>query len=125
MISASLIAIGYFYFGPIICREWFWPQMLAIIDKYSIEPWKFVVLMSTLWHGFWVLVSNLGMWAIYHAEIPFFERYKISSSPWPWNENKKEWRSLLIKSLALCFFNSIVCVPLLATMSIVTSNWEP
>jgi hypothetical protein len=78
LISASLIAVSYFYFGPIICREWFWPLILGIMSSYSWEPWKFVVLFTTFWHAFWVLLGNLGMWAIYHAELPFFERYKIS-----------------------------------------------
>ena len=52
------------------------------------------------------------MWLIYHIELPFFERYKISSDPWPWVENKDEWMKLLRKSIALVGFNNLVSLPL-------------
>ncbi len=55
---------------------------------------------------------NLVMWLIYHIELPFFERYKISSDPWPWAENKEEWNILLKKSIALVGFNNLVSTPI-------------
>jgi sterol desaturase/sphingolipid hydroxylase (fatty acid hydroxylase superfamily) len=125
LISATAIAIAYFYFGPIICREWFWPLILGMITEYQWEPWKFMVLCSTIWHACLVVLANLGIWAIYHVELPFFERYKISMTLWPWKESKKEWRTLLTKSIALCLFNCLVSVPLLAILSLMMSSWEP
>lgn len=51
------------------------------------------------------------MYAIYHAEIEFFERYKISPNPWPWKEDKKAWTDLMKKTVALVTFNNLVCLP--------------
>jgi sterol desaturase/sphingolipid hydroxylase (fatty acid hydroxylase superfamily) len=64
------------------------------------------------------------MWAIYHVEHPFFERYKVNSRPWPWNESKEEWRILVKKSILLCALNSIVCIPLLLAATMVADNFE-
>ena len=41
------------------------------------------------------------MYVIYHIESPFFEKYKISSDPWPWNVNKQEWVEKLKSSIKL------------------------
>jgi sterol desaturase/sphingolipid hydroxylase (fatty acid hydroxylase superfamily) len=65
------------------------------------------------------------MYVIYHAELPFFERYKINSLPWPWQENPKEWKILVKKSVALLAFNSLVCVPSLLFIALSSNNWEP
>lgn len=80
--------------------------------------------MTTGWHMLWVIVANLCMWAIYHVELPFFERYKINPNPWPWHENKEEWNHLVKKSLLLCTFNGLVSLPLLLFGSLSLTNFE-
>ena len=32
-IVALLTAIGFFYYAPKICREWFWPMCLQMIER--------------------------------------------------------------------------------------------
>lgn len=51
------------------------------------------------------------MWTIYHVELPFFERYKISNEPWPWNENRQEWNKLLWKSIKMVSMNNFITFP--------------
>ena len=121
---AFLIASSFFYLSPIICRKWFWPYMLSMINKYQWELWKFNVIFVTIWHAFWVAFINIFMWGIYHLEHPFFERYKIKSKPGPWNQNLEEWKDLLKKSLMLCTFNSMFGIPALIMYSLSTTNWE-
>lgn len=82
--SASLIALSYFYFAPTLC-QYVWPKVLDYIQSNEIELWKFYVIVTICWHTGWNLFVNLAMWVIYHIELPFFERYKINSNPWPWN----------------------------------------
>ncbi|TNV77287.1 hypothetical protein FGO68_gene5448 [Halteria grandinella] len=53
----------------------------------------------------------MSLYFVYHIEHPFFEKYKISKKPWPWQENKEEWRKTLKKSLKLVSFNSFVALP--------------
>jgi len=52
------------------------------------------------------------MWAIYHIEHPFFERYKINSEPWPWTKNQAEWNILIRRTLKLVAVNVFLMVPL-------------
>ena len=53
--------------------------MLEMIERNGWETWKVLLALATFWHLFWVVFTNLSMWAIYYLEIPFFERYKINS----------------------------------------------
>jgi hypothetical protein len=101
-----------------------WPKVLEMLESNKWEPWKFVIIMTTCWHMLWVIVANLCMWAIYHVELPFFERYKINPNPWPWYENKEEWNHLVKKSLLLCTFNGLVSLPLLLFGSLSLKNFE-
>ena len=48
---------------------------------------------------------------LYSLKMPFFEKYKIDPSPWPWElENWSELKWYLIKSLA---FNHLVTYPVI------------
>ena len=67
-----------------------WPIMLQKRDSLGMENWKFMVLLTTLWHAAWVLAANLVFAILYHLEIPFFESYKISQKPWPWKKEGSE-----------------------------------
>lgn len=64
------------------------------------------------------------MWAIYHIELPFFERYKITNDPWPWVENKEEWVVLLKKSIALVAFNNLISVPFTLILFTYLNNYS-
>jgi hypothetical protein len=54
-----------------------------------------------IWHIAWWVIYQSSMWLVYHLEHPFFEKYKISKEPWPWNENKTEWVAKVKKSIVL------------------------
>jgi sterol desaturase/sphingolipid hydroxylase (fatty acid hydroxylase superfamily) len=123
LISASVIAVSFFYFSPILMQI-YWPAVLEILEQNKWILWKFVIISLVIWHAFWVLASNLFMWTIYHLELPFFERYKINSAPWPWYQNEVEWRDLLKKSILICTFNSLVSLPILLFLSVAMTNFE-
>jgi hypothetical protein len=42
------------------------------------------IILSWSEHVILGLIVYLSMYLIYHIELPFFERYKISNEPWPW-----------------------------------------
>ena len=83
LIFAMLLAFSYFYFGPVVMHK-VWPYAIYLMENNSFEPWKLFLVFSTLWHAVVFLVGNFMMWIIYHLELDFFERYKITSQPWPW-----------------------------------------
>lgn len=64
------------------------------------------------------------MWLIYHLEVPFFERYKINSEPWPWKKDKKLWKEFLCKSILLVSFNMLVTFPLASLGDLYFSDWK-
>jgi sterol desaturase/sphingolipid hydroxylase (fatty acid hydroxylase superfamily) len=86
--------------------------------------WKFLMPVTIMWVIFWLVFVNLAMWAIYRIELPFFERYKINSNPWPWYENKAEWKVLMAKSIKLTAFNALVTLPTLLMFNLASNNWE-
>lgn len=91
---------------------WAWPYFLEAYQQSGLEKWQFSLFVTWFWHILLVLITNAAMWAIYHVELPFFERYKITNDPWPWVENKEEWNKLLWKSIKMVAFNNFVSFPL-------------
>jgi len=58
-------------------------------------------------------ISNLGMYIIYKIKLPFFERYRISDKPWPWENKPELWNTILKKTSKILIINHLVIVPLL------------
>lgn len=90
-----------------------WPWMLALKDQQGWANWKFMVGLTTIWHAIWVIIANLAMWAVYHLELPFLEKYKVTSQPWPWKGKKEEWNKLMIKSIINTVLNGFITLPLI------------
>ena len=66
--------------------------MHAAMVENQWRPWVFYLIVTTVWHSIVFLSGNLMMYPIYHFKLPFFERYKVSNQPWPWDEDNKAWR---------------------------------
>jgi len=54
------------------------------------------------------LLANLMMVWIYKKKIPFFEKYRISHKPWPWEEDPIKWSATLRKTLKSIAINIFV-----------------
>jgi sterol desaturase/sphingolipid hydroxylase (fatty acid hydroxylase superfamily) len=57
-------------------------------------------------------------------ESPFFERFKVSLEPWPWQDNK-EWPAFITESLTYVAFNKFVMLPAMLLFAGVTNKWVP
>lgn len=85
-------------------------------------------IVTTVYVGS-VFVLNIGIFSaynailavIYHIKHPFFEQYKNTSKPWPWEEDPQEWKSLRAKSFKAIFINFLVVTPVMVYISIMTS----
>jgi sterol desaturase/sphingolipid hydroxylase (fatty acid hydroxylase superfamily) len=75
------------------------------------EGWLYASLVLPISYVLQI-VLNLMMYAIYHAELDFFERYKINPNPWPWKVDKKSWTELMKKTVLLVAFNNLVILPI-------------
>ena len=60
-----------------------------------------------------VAILNLGMWVIYALRWGFFERYRIATRAWPWDENPEAWREMRAKAFRALFVNIGIITPLL------------
>jgi len=91
-----------------------WPWFMAQPERYGVETWKFLVVLTTLWHALWVVIANLVFYAIYHFKG--LQKYKVTQAPWPWEAKPQEFRALMIKSIANTVFNGFVTLPLVQTL---------
>lgn len=123
LISANLIAWSFMFLAPIVV-QWVWPEVLRAMENNNWEKWHVYLFGTWAWNASIVLITNVVMWAIYHIELPFFERYKITNDPWPWVENRKEWNKLVKKSILLVGFNNLVSLPLALLAIIVANGYE-
>mmetsp|Transcript_18838 Transcript_18838/g.18815 ORF Transcript_18838/g.18815 Transcript_18838/m.18815 type:complete len:318 (+) Transcript_18838:31-984(+) len=92
-----------------------------MLPIYKLLPYENKFLMygvgCVIIHELTYILANLVMYLIYHAELPFFERYKISNDPWPWKKNPELWKVQLKKTIKNLLFNNLIVVPLVASPS--------
>ena len=94
------------------------------MDRNGITKNQVVIGGLWLWHlGTW-LFNNLYMLVIYRLKHPFFEQYKVHNEPWPWDENYKEWREFLNKTLVTLFINIALIFPASVSLRQYLFNWE-
>jgi hypothetical protein len=101
-----------------------WPSVISLMTHYNIQKWHVILFFGWAYHIAFVLISNLVMWAIYHINLPFFERYKINSKQWPWVEDRVQWNKTLKKTLKLVGFNLLFTHPCLLFVSLWITNFE-
>ncbi len=83
---AILMTVGAVWLLPELGRS-LWPSMLALGSLESVYFWALNIIGVLM-----VIILNLGFCAIYSVKLPFFERYRIATRAWPWEENYEAWR---------------------------------
>ena len=105
LVVCIIINFLFFYYGRFIIDS-------LIPEKIEHEGY-FQVIFVTLWHeGFFILV-NVYFGIIYYIKHPFFEKYKTTSEPWPWEEDKEKFKVQLKKTFKLLALNHFVLLPIL------------
>lgn len=72
-------------------------------------------LIGTLFFYF----INLVMMCIYKAKHPFFEQYRTTTRPWPWDEDPEAWNKKIKKVLLVMVFNTAITGPLISLLDII------
>jgi hypothetical protein len=88
----------------------FWSDFMRLKEEHKISYTCLYVGVNMMMHNLIHLGVNLVYWVFYHFEFSFIERYKSNPDPWPWHEDPKKWRSLVIKSVAVLLFNGNILV---------------
>lgn len=85
---------------PIVLK----PLYVWAIEFFESRSIFFVVVLNCVITGFYAFL-NLLYWFIYRIEHQFFEQYKISSEPWPWQSDPQGFRNLVKRILLAHAFN--------------------
>lgn len=112
----TLVAIAtaflYFHYFPKLVF-WLWPK-----NEIKNEG-LFYFLVTYLTHESVFLFSNFYFFLIHSLNLNFFERYKVSPDPWPWQSDAVAWRALLTKTFKQLLFNHLIILPALMLPNVV------
>lgn len=107
LFSAILLSFSFFYYVPKVFKA-MWP---SILENLSSE-YLLLIVMCTVHTGTY-FISNMVMYVIYKMKLPFFERYRVSDKPWPWESKPEMWKELLKKTFKILALSHFVIVPLI------------
>lgn len=105
IIFAVIITLLYMYAVPNLAK-YVYPTKRTMSDG---AIYFFFVLITH--EGIYILI-NLVFLVIYKLKSPFFERYKTTGEPWPWDEDSTAWYEILKQTLKLTAFNHFIILPL-------------
>lgn len=115
LISASLMTIGFFFYLPDV-----------LFPLYSQLPHQNMMIMYAgmlfLLHSVCMILSNLMMYIIYKSKLACFERYRISSAPWPWEEDPQGFSIQLRKTFLTLIVNNFLIMPVSACVSVLSGT---
>lgn len=116
LLFAIIFALAYFYFAPII--------IYSVFPKESDikNPGYFYVAVTFLVHETAFILINSYFMIIYSLKLPFFERYKVSSDLWPWEQDKEEWNKLVKRTIKQVSFNHFILIPLVLLPNIISND---
>lgn len=90
-----------------------WPSIMALFPNHL---WAFVIGCWSMNAGI-TLVGNIVFAAVYAANLPLFEQYKINrDQPWPWRNRdaatrQRFWAHVRWSVGRVCFNNFVMVVP--------------
>jgi len=108
LFSAIAITIAFFYGFPIVFKE-----LLSFMHLYLTTNQEFLLLTVGL-HTAIAVIANSVFYFIYVSKIPFFERYRVLTTPWPWESDPEKWKLVLKKTSKTLFINHVIIIPLLS-----------
>lgn len=117
---------GYGFFVACISNILFFglfPQILMYFWPSKIENvGLFYALSAFITHETVFILTNLYFLIIHKLELPFFERYKTSPNPWPWQKDKENWKTLLKNTFKTIFINHLLIQPMLLLPNIILND---
>lgn len=117
---ACIISAAILYYLPI------WQTMMyPWLKSFAEEEWLMFFIVHTTIVPAGLTLGYIVNWFVYRLEHPFFERYKITSEPWPWYDNPKEWYSLVWETIFAVSVTQFVVNPILILLALWGDNWVP
>ena len=111
-----LITILFWTYFPEVLKKLYFVTPIAIENEGKFQYWTLLTFGLFLYALFYSY-----MYVIYHLELPFFERYKITNNPWPWNDKSEDWNAKLKKTLIQLAINHFICTPIVSLEPFITN----
>ena len=100
-------------------------DLLRLLESWGMtQKWQQYLFLVVTWHNVLTIVCNCFMMCIYKLNWNFFERYKIQTEPWPWEDNYEEWMVLLKKSIKQVAINSLMIQPVAIFLSLIPRGFQ-
>ncbi|OMJ82874.1 hypothetical protein SteCoe_16342 [Stentor coeruleus] len=100
------LAVVYLYFFIL-------PQFLHKI--YVLLPYDNMTIMyaliSALLIAFCSITANLFFYILYTKKIPYFEKFRVSQTPWPWESDPKGYKKQFYSTLKTVLINHLIILP--------------
>jgi sterol desaturase/sphingolipid hydroxylase (fatty acid hydroxylase superfamily) len=103
-IVAVIINLLFFYYGRFIIAN--------MIPENLENEGTFHFFFVFIFHETIFISVNLYFALIYYLNLPFFERYKTTSEPWPWNLDKEKFKEQLKNTFKKLFINHFIILPI-------------
>lgn len=114
LLFAWVMALMYFFGFPILLQK-IWPEKVESEGKF------YTLTTYAIANGI-VIFVNLEYLVIYKLELPFFERYKTTPDPWPWQVDKQKWNSQIKKAIIRVAFNNGLLMPIFLLPDLLSDN---
>lgn len=103
-IVAIIINLVFFKYFPIFIN--------SLIPEKIENPGKFYAIFVFICHETAFLLVQLYFFIIYSMKLPFFEKYKTTSNPWPWEEKDHDFKETLYKTFKSLAINHLIILPI-------------
>lgn len=91
----------------------FFPRLINnLIPDKIYNPGKFYAIFVFIVHEISFILVQSYFFIIYYLNLPFFEKYKTTSNPWPWQENYGEFKDLFYKTIKSLAVNHLIILPI-------------
>ena len=80
------------------------------------------VIGSTILHWIFLFLSLLFWNVLYTLKIPYFEKFRITNEPWPWEQNPEDYKRLKKDTYLTVFINNFIIIPLSLCIPILTGS---
>lgn len=108
ILFAYLLPLFYFTLVPPLANRVY----KSYYDTSTITDGKLIFWSIFLIHEGTFIFINCVFYFIYTSKLTFFEKYRVTNDPWPWEEDLKKWKTLFRHTLFILFLNQFIILPL-------------
>ncbi len=106
-IFSWILNIGVIYYSQVIVKYYFDKSDIEDQEINALKILKFLSPQLTIL----LVLLNILFIALYKLKIPFFEKMKSNTVPWPWELDYEKFRKILPNHIFVYLFNLMVLNP--------------